>query len=440
MGMWCIVLFMTLTIVGQISSEEECSFHYLLKHLNITNDKERFAMTRPVINWKHPTEVNIGLYPYSIVEVIEKSQMFIAYFWVILDWKNDFISWDPDAFCGINKFLVPRELLWTPDFMILETIEEDKTQKSPYLTITSQGKVTLDEDIRLVSACRMKVHHFPFDTQKCNLTFTSISHTVEQVKFASAINSTRATDLTSSTLREEGDWRFLNMIVFNSSLEEGNLNFSEIVYEMEIKRWPVLYLVNVVLPVVFFLVLDIFSFFIADSRGDKLGFKVTVLLAISVMMLILKDLLPAMSNQSPLIVTFFIVVFAFMLMSLLETILITYLMELDSAAPPRKHRSCCTVASAGGCRKGEPECPSQPNSTEGQSELSVEAGGFESLLFELRSLHKSLGEIPREREREPAYWGRVAKHINRIYLCCYLLSVVVFLVCMYRAWTAESEQ
>lgn len=69
------------------------------------------------------------------------------------------------------------------------------------------------------------------------------------------------------------------------------------------KRRPLLHVINFLLPILFFLTLDLASFFIADHRGEKLGFKVTVLLAISVLLLILNEILPSMSNKTPLIGT-----------------------------------------------------------------------------------------------------------------------------------------
>lgn len=67
------------------------------------------------------------------------------------------------------------------------------------------------------------------------------------------------------------------------------------------KRRPLLYIVNFLLPVLFFLCLDMASFFISDNGGEKLSFKVTVLLAVTVMQLILNEILPASSNRIPLI-------------------------------------------------------------------------------------------------------------------------------------------
>ena len=67
------------------------------------------------------------------------------------------------------------------------------------------------------------------------------------------------------------------------------------------KRRSLLYVVNFLLPVLFFLCLDVASFMISDSGGEKLSFKVTVLLAVTVMQLLLNEILPASSNRVPLI-------------------------------------------------------------------------------------------------------------------------------------------
>lgn len=67
------------------------------------------------------------------------------------------------------------------------------------------------------------------------------------------------------------------------------------------KRQPILYVVNFIIPVLLFLVLDLASFMIPESGGEMLTFKVTVLLAVTVMQLILNDILPSTSEKIPLI-------------------------------------------------------------------------------------------------------------------------------------------
>ena len=40
------------------------------------------------------------------------------------------------------------------------------------------------------------------------------------------------------------------------------------------KRIPILCVINFLVPILFFLLLDLSSFLIAEQRGEKLGFKV----------------------------------------------------------------------------------------------------------------------------------------------------------------------
>lgn len=35
-------------------------------------------------------------------------------------WNNEYISWDPDQFCGIDNVSLPNNILWKPDLTIEE--------------------------------------------------------------------------------------------------------------------------------------------------------------------------------------------------------------------------------------------------------------------------------------------------------------------------------
>ncbi|XP_041645720.1 5-hydroxytryptamine receptor 3A-like [Cheilinus undulatus] len=98
------------------------------------------------------------------------------------------------------------------------------------------------------------------------------------------------------------------------------------------RRRSVLHIVNFILPILFFLCMDLASFLISENGGEKLSFKVTILLAVTVMQLILNDILPSSSDTIPLIAVYCIGIFGMMMLSLFETILVMYLMEKDKEA------------------------------------------------------------------------------------------------------------
>lgn len=71
--------------------------------------------------------------------------------------------------------------------------------------------------------------------------------------------------------------------------------------QITMKRQSLLYIVNFLLPILFLLSLDIASFLISEREGEKLGFKVTVLLGVTVMQLLLNEILPSSSDRIPLV-------------------------------------------------------------------------------------------------------------------------------------------
>ncbi|XP_075948922.1 5-hydroxytryptamine receptor 3A-like [Anarhichas minor] len=339
--------------VDGVYSERHCSYQDVLNHLNLTQNNELYSMTRPVKNYKRPTLVSLEVVLYAILDVVEKDQKFIPYVWTVMRWHNEYISWDPNEFCGINNVSLPAEILWKPDLTIEEMTEKDKAPPSPYLTINDKGAVEVHNDQVLVSTCRMHIYKFPFDIQRCNLSFKSVVHTARDIRLQPSDNSSEATEWSRELMRTQYEWLFINMTVTANNASDMVVGHDMIIYTITMKRRSILYIVNFLTPVLFFLCLDLASFLISDTGGEKLSFKVTVLLAVTVLQLILNEILPATSNRIPLIALYCIGIFALMLLSLLETILVMHLMEKDSQAAKDIDADEGRSRSEGGNKRGK---------------------------------------------------------------------------------------
>ncbi|MGH0151650.1 UNVERIFIED_CONTAM: hypothetical protein FKN15_028866 [Acipenser sinensis] len=67
------------------------------------------------------------------------------------------------------------------------------------------------------------------------------------------------------------------------------------------KRRPLLYLVNLVIPSAFLMVIDLISFYLPVHQIDRGAFKMTLLLGYTVFLLIMNDLLPNNAGGTPII-------------------------------------------------------------------------------------------------------------------------------------------
>nr|XP_054605295.1 5-hydroxytryptamine receptor 3C [Nothobranchius furzeri] len=176
----------------------------------------------------------------------------------------------------------------------------------------------------------MHVYKFPFDIQSCNLSFKSVLYPDDELTITVKEDSKQLTDWSEKIMDSQYEWLFLNMSVTNDTVSYFGFNQTLIVYTVKMKRRSILYVANFLLPVLFFLFLDFASLLMSNSSGEKIGFKITVLLAVTVMQLILNDILPASSNRIPIIVIYCSGIFSLMLLSLLVAILVKYLIDKDS--------------------------------------------------------------------------------------------------------------
>ncbi|KAK7895436.1 hypothetical protein WMY93_020761 [Mugilogobius chulae] len=335
---------------------------------------------------------------------------------------------------------------------IMLQVEKDKAPPSPHLFIYSNGEVEVQNDQVLVSTCRMRVHRFPFDTQSCNLSFKSVIHTVKDIRLVASESSIEATEQSLEVMRTQYEWLFINIKIQNiTTFEEQDM----VVYTINMRRRPLLYIVNFLCPVLFFVSLDLASFLISHGGGEKLTFKVTVLLAVTVLQLILNEILPSSSDQIPLIATYCIGFFALMLVSLLETIVVMYLMKKDDHPVP--HRAEEEEESAG-CvtedtreqgvfrqmfHRGDKLTPSvirthKQTGPRGDqsSKVSDEAASLEKILDELKHVEKSLVHLSGHHDK-PGEWTRFAKRINRIFFVVYVAVVAAFLAFIYIEWNMD---
>lgn len=71
--------------------------------------------------------------------------------------------------------------------------------------------------------------------------------------------------------------------------------------QVVIRRRPLFYAVSLLLPSIFLMVMDIVGFYLPPDSGERVSFKITLLLGYSVFLIIVSDTLPATAIGTPLI-------------------------------------------------------------------------------------------------------------------------------------------
>ncbi|XP_043384482.1 5-hydroxytryptamine receptor 3A isoform X2 [Chelonia mydas] len=240
----------------------------------------------------------------SILSVTEKLQTVTVYFLVIMKWKNVFVTWNPQDFCNISNLVLPVDTFWSPYIIIYEQVDEEKSLSRPFLSITHKGIISTTQQHQVTITCNLEMHKFPFDTQMCSISLFSFNHPETDL----ILRSNQTTDEVNKKSKlyhlTNGEWKFTNITIIPYRLEDEEEVFTGIIYEISMKRRPILYVLNLIFPSCALFLLDMTILFSSSSYEDKISFQLSLIIGESVLALILKDILPTSSDDPPIIGTY----------------------------------------------------------------------------------------------------------------------------------------
>ncbi|XP_006181801.1 5-hydroxytryptamine receptor 3A isoform X1 [Camelus ferus] len=256
---------------------------------------------RPVRDWRKPTTVSIDVIVYAILNVDEKNQVLTTYIWYRQFWADEFLQWNPEDFDNITKLSIPTDSIWVPDILINEFVDVGKSPYIPYVYVRHDGEVQNYKPLQVVTACSLDIYNFPFDVQNCSLTFTSWLHTIQDINI-SLLRLPETVKSDRSVFMNQGEWELLGVLTqFQEFSIESSHHYAEMKFYVVIRRRPLFYAVSLLLPSIFLMVMDIVGFYLPPDSGERVSFKITLLLGYSVFLIIVSDTLPATAIGTPLI-------------------------------------------------------------------------------------------------------------------------------------------
>ncbi|XP_061540241.1 5-hydroxytryptamine receptor 3A-like [Phycodurus eques] len=282
---------------------------------------------RPVVNISTATLVSVDFILIGILGVDEKAQIVTTFIIQMLRWRNEFISWDPNK-CGAQWITVPRKVLWVPDMVINEFMERNSAPFTPYTYVYHDGFVIDLQPLRVVSSCRLDIYTFPFDIQNCTLTFNAYLHRLSSIQIGRIMSTEQILKYSQTLMTTMGEWELIGIKALQRKISSSDGDvYEELRFFISMRRRSMLYVVNLLIPCCFLITVDLFSFLLPPQKVDRSLFKMTLILGYTVFLLLMNDLLPITGNTIPLINVFLSLCLALMVVSLLETILITNLLH-----------------------------------------------------------------------------------------------------------------
>uniref|UniRef100_A0A2K5JZ41 5-hydroxytryptamine receptor 3C n=1 Tax=Colobus angolensis palliatus TaxID=336983 RepID=A0A2K5JZ41_COLAP len=391
-------------------------------------DRKAFC---PFTNYSIPTRVNISFTLSAILGVDAQLQLLMSFLWmdlvrqIQLSPSHFIYNFKPEELecVGINKLTVLAENLWLPDIFIVESMDVSQTPSSLTACINSEGQIKYDKPMRVTSICNLDVFYFPFDRQNCTFTFSFFLYTVDGMLLGMDKEVWEITDTSRNIIRTQGEWELLGINKATPKMSTGNNLYDQIMFYVAIRHRPSLYIINLLVPSSFLIAIDALSFYLPAESKNHPPFKITLLLGCNIFLLMMNDLLPA--SGTPLISVYFALSLSLMVVSLLETVFITYLLHVATTQPAPMplwlHSLLFHYTSSGRC------CPTAPQ--KGNKSLGLTPTHLQHCPYS----PFTLGGGGVNRERDQARWGlRMHKdpptllfHLYLFFMASSIFTVIV---------------
>jgi hypothetical protein len=210
------------------------------------------------------------------------------------------MTWTPADYGNITQFTLPQEDIWKPDLALANAYDTitGLGDSFMYLTITHDGNITWEPYQVFDSTCNIDMTYFPFDSQTCDLQLVTWSSTREMISIVTGDDG-----FNIDAYEENANWKMLGVSTFDSS----TASTSGLSFSIRIRRKPIYYLLNFMIPIVLLSFLNNFVFVLPCDSGEKTGYAIVLFLSFAIFLLIVTEIMPEGMNTVPIISSYLLV-------------------------------------------------------------------------------------------------------------------------------------
>ena len=295
-----------------------------------TTSNTAFTNIIPRLDQTRPIAVNMSLDIFSIAEFDAVAGKLDIYGSVRLSWQDNIKNLAGLTFSRhVESIMLDYSKIWTPTIVLLNSANSvtavgDTTYKVRFFT--SNGTVTWSPRVIMSASCTPDVSFFPFDQQDCDFIFTPSTDDSTRIVFRLTEN-----EWGKSNFDPSGVWEIAETRSSLSAIGK----YSAAVFSIVIKRLPLYFAFNIVLPILLLSFLSGFLFILPFDSGERVGFGITCFLSFAILLQTIMQFLPQASSPMSLLCYYVIVMVVFSgLLSIINILILRVYIKPDGEKVP----------------------------------------------------------------------------------------------------------
>ncbi|XP_077989125.1 neuronal acetylcholine receptor subunit alpha-2-like [Glandiceps talaboti] len=277
-------------------------------------------LVRPVRNVSDGLTVAFGLSISQLINVDERNQIMTTNVWLKQEWIDYRLRWNVSDYGGLGVLRVPSPLLWLPDIVLYNNA--DGNYEPTLMTkalVYNTGTIYWLPPAIYKSSCRIDVQYFPFDEQHCTMKFGSWTYDGRVLDLVMMDE-----DVDLEDYWESGEWDILGSPGTKHTAKYPCCEeiYTDITFTFIIRRKPLFYTVNLIIPCVLISFLSVLVFYLPSDCGEKISLCISVLLALTVFLLLISEIIPPTSVLIPLIGRYLLFTMVLVTCSIVITVIV----------------------------------------------------------------------------------------------------------------------
>ncbi|XP_063710528.1 acetylcholine receptor subunit beta-like 2 [Symsagittifera roscoffensis] len=263
-------------------------------------------VVRPRLNQSQTVNIYFDIRIKQLVNVDVKSSQVQFSICLWQQWVDDGLQWDYDKYGGRYTMLNPNDI-WIPDVMFINSVDNFEHLKEITalpVRVNWMGKVLWQIPLLKTTRCNMDVRYFPYDIQTCYLDLSSWR------MLGSEINLEFMEDYSGEAAEEVAKFRHpeWNLIYVDKIREVQGWEGYEVPilkFKYAFHRQSKYFEYTMVYPTVLICLMAFISFNLPNDCGEKIGFSITILLALVLNLCLIGGYIPHASVNFPIMAEFF---------------------------------------------------------------------------------------------------------------------------------------
>uniref|UniRef100_A0A1I8JJQ2 Neur_chan_LBD domain-containing protein n=1 Tax=Macrostomum lignano TaxID=282301 RepID=A0A1I8JJQ2_9PLAT len=418
------------------SGPKKTIYDGLLRHLFENDTLPYRPGAMPICEPGGKLHVNQDMLLLQLFDLDEPTQMLTVDVWVESIWKDCRLNWDPAKFGGIDNFAIKASEIWFPDLLFFESLHGNFEEGmfiygEATARIFSDGSVQLGTQAVFKIFCRVDISSFPYDSQQCNITFSSWTKDASTFVLTKKPSDESSSDDHAFQSASNGEWQVEGFPSFNtiSSRQVGvdesggrSRDYTEVVFQLRLKRKYLFYQAYMLFPCILLTWLTLFVFLLPAESGEKMGYVTTILLSLFVFLLLVADNIPRSGDSIPTVGVYFCLAIALVSLANVKAV-ISYNISLKGRdfCMPRNLKWLLSRSRFVGLRLGRGAVPTE------ESPAPDEGGGAASS----EAKEKLNGTSDGHSKQDENQWRYLGIMLDRIFFIVYFfvnLAVTIWIL------------